>query len=277
MSVNKITISELWIYPIKSLGGIRLQEAQLSPRGLQWDRRWMLLDADGNFLTQRQFAEMALLDVSLHAHTLQVRHRKKNLLPLEIPLHMTDPGEQVQAPIWDDNTLAWYVGAQYDQWFSNALEQPCRLVYMPDESERITTGKWSGNQQKMSFADGYPALLIGQGSLDDLNARLATPVPMNRFRPNLVVRGTAPFAEDVWHEFWIGDLHFWAEKPCARCNVITIDQETLQTGKEPLQTLSRYRRVGNKVMFGQNLLCDASGTIRVSDVVEVKSYKPGPL
>ena len=277
MSAEKLTISELWIYPIKSLGGIQLQEAQLSPRGLQWDRRFMLLDAEGNFLTQRQFAEMALLEVSLLPHALQVRHRQKALVPLQIPLKIDDPGAHVQAPIWDDYTLAWYVGAAYDQWFSEALDRPCRLVYMPDHSERTTTGKWSQRQQKVSFADDYPMLLIGQGSLDDLNTRLEKAVPMNRFRPSVVVRGAAPFAEDLWHEFWVGQLHFWAEKPCARCVVTTIAQETGKKGKEPLRTLSRYRQVNNKIMFGQNLLCDAEGTIRVGDVVEVKSYKPGPL
>lgn len=274
---KSIVISELYIYPIKSLGGISLREAQLSSRGLQWDRRWMLLDEEGNFLTQRQFAKMALLQVSLEEGALLVQHRQKDLPALSIPLHMKDTGEHVQAPIWDDTSLAWYVGKEWDQWFSEALSRPCRLVYMPEESERITTGKWSGRQQKVSFADGYPALLIGQASLDDLNSRLRESVPMDRFRPNIVVRGSAPYAEDTWHEIWVGDLHFWAEKPCARCVLTTIDQQTAQKGKEPLQTLSRYRRVGSKVLFGQNLLCDAKGRLRVGDKVEILSYKPDPL
>lgn len=279
MPQTQFLISQLWIYPIKSLGGIRLKEAPLSPRGLQWDRRWMLLDAEGNFLTQRQFAEMALLEVSLQPQTLRVEHQQKKLPALEIPLYIPDPGEHnyVQATVWDDTSLAWYVGDAYDQWFSDALEQPCRLVYMPDNSERTTIGKWSGRQQAVSFADGYPVLLIGQASLDDLNSRLAASVPMDRFRPNIVIAGAAPFAEDQWHEFWVGDLHFWAEKPCARCVVVTIDQQTAKKGKEPLQTLSRFRRVGSKVLFGQNILCEAEGIIQVGDRLQVKSYKPDPM
>ncbi len=277
MAQKKLAISELWVYPIKSLGGISLREAQLSARGLLWDRRWMLLDAEGDFLTQRRFPEMALLQVSLHTHTLEVFHRYKSLPSLIIPLQMQDTGEHVQAPVWDDRTLAWYVGRQYDQWFSEALETPCRLVYMPDESERTTIGKWSGRQQKVSFADAYPILLISQASLDDLNSRLQETIPMDRFRPNIVVRGSAPFAEDKWHEFWVGDLHLWAEKPCARCVLTTIDQLTAQKGKEPLQTLSRYRRLGSKVLFGQNIISDTEGTLYVGDAIEVKSYKPDPM
>lgn len=270
-------ISELWIYPIKSLGGISLQEAQLSPRGLQWDRRWMLLDTEGNFMTQRQFFDMALLEVSLHPQQLEVRHRHKDLPPLYIPLYQQDTGEHVQAPVWDDVSLAWYVGREWDEWFSQALEKPCRLVYMPEENERTTTGKWSGLQQKVSFADGYPVLLIGQSSLDELNSRLAEPVSMTRFRPNIVVAGAAPFAEDAWHEFQLGEHSFRAEKPCARCVLITLDQETMKKGKEPLKTLSTYRRQENKVLFGQNLLCDPAGTIWVGDRVNVLSHKPDPL
>ncbi|EMR00834.1 MOSC domain-containing protein [Cesiribacter andamanensis] len=271
------TISQLWIYPIKSLGGISLSEAQLSPRGLQWDRRWMLLDAQGNFMTQRQIAAMALLQVELGDNALRVRHSQKNMEPLSIPLQQQEGAGEVQAPIWDDTTLAWYVGREYDAWFSEALERPCRLVYMPEESERTATGKWSGQQQKVSFVDEYPLLLIGQASLDDLNARLQAPVPMNRFRPSMVVNGSTPFAEDTWHEIRVGELRFWGEKPCARCLVTTIDQQTGKAGKEPLQTLSRYRRLGSKVLFGQNLLCDSAGTLRVGDKLEVISYKPDPL
>lgn len=277
MARIKLAISELWVYPIKSLGGVSLREAQLTARGLQWDRRWMLLDMEGNFLTQRQHPKMALLQVSLHDYRLEVTHRHKNLAPLQIPLQIEDTGEHVQAPIWDDSTLAWYVGHGYDQWFSEALEMPCRLVYMPDESERTATGKWSGRQQKVSFADSYPILLISQSSLDDLNSRLRETIPMDRFRPNIVVRGSAPFAEDKWHEFWVGDLHFWAEKPCARCTLITIDQLTAEKGKEPLQTLSRYRRLGSKVLFGQNILCDTAGVLHIGDELAVKSYKPDPM
>jgi uncharacterized protein len=148
---------------------------------------------------------------------------------------------------------------------------------MPEESERTKLGKHSGREQALSFADSYPIMLIGQASLDDLNSRLAEPLPITRFRPNIVVRSSAPFAEDSWHEFWINGLHFWAEKPCGRCTVINIDQKTASRGKEPLRTLSRYRKVDNSVLFGQHLLADTAGTLRVGDPLVVQSYKPDPF
>lgn len=272
------TLSEIWIYPIKSLGGIRLQKASLTEQGLQWDRRWMLLDENGEFLTQRQFPEMALLDVSLQPDSLQVIHRHKPLPPLEIPLELKMPAEVLDAPIWDDSSKAYVVSQEANRWFSEALGRTCRLVFMPDEGERMVTGKTSGRQQKVSFADGYPILLIGQASLDDLNSRLKEPVPMNRFRPNLVFTGGTPFEEDGWHSFAIGCKQFWAEKPCARCVVTTIDQETAKKNKkEPLATLATYRNLNQKLLFGQNLLYEATGTLEEGDIIEVKTSKAVPL
>ncbi len=278
MDTELRAISEIWIYPIKSLGGISLQKAKLTERGLQWDRRWMLLDNKGQFMTQRQIAAMALLEVSLHPDHLEVNHSNKSILPLVIPLETPPATEVVKAPIWDDITNALAVSAEADRWFSQALGQTCRLVYMPEDEQRTTTGKTSGRQQKVSFADGYPILIIGQASLDDLNSRLAQPVPMNRFRPSLVFSGSTPFEEDSWHAFTIGKNQFWAEKPCARCVVTTIDQESgKKTGKEPLATLSKYRSWNNKVLFGQNLLFEAGGTIRIGDPIQVQNHKEAPL
>lgn len=272
------TLSEIWIYPIKSLGGIRLQKASLKEQGLQWDRRWMLLDENEQFLTQRQFPGMALLDVSLRRDSLQVTHRKKSMSALEIPLELRMPAEVLDAPIWDDRSKAFSVGKEANRWFSEALDRSCRLVFMPEEGERTVTGKTSGRQQKVSFADGYPILLIGQASLNDLNSRLKEPVPMNRFRPNLVFTGGTPFEEDGWHSFTIGGKQFWAEKPCARCVVTTIDQYTARKNKkEPLATLATYRNWNQQLLFGQNLLYQANGTLEEGDVIEVKTSKEAPL
>lgn len=272
------SISEIWIYPIKSLGGIRLQQANLTEQGLQYDRRWMLLDEEGRFLTQRQLAPMAMLDVSMPPGYLQVIHRQKALPPLQIPLEIKEPAVLLNAPIWDDYSKAFVVSQEANRWFSEALDRSCRLVFMPEDGMRTVTGKTSGRRQKVSFADGYPALLIGQASLDDLNSRLADPVPMNRFRPNLVFTGGAPFEEDDWHSFTIGDKQFWAEKPCARCIVTTIDQEDgRKRSKEPLATLATYRNWNQKLLFGQNLLYETGGTIRIGEAIQVKTTKEAPF
>jgi uncharacterized protein YcbX len=278
MNTQTRSISEIWIYPIKSLGGIRLQRAALTERGLQWDRRWMLLDSKGQFMTQRQIASMALLEVSLHPDHLEVKHREKSISPLAVPLEIPKPADLVEAPVWDDVTSAYLVSTEANNWFSEALGQACRLVYMPEDEQRTTTGKTSGRRQKVSFADEYPILMIGQASLDDLNSRMAMPVPMNRFRPNLVFSGGTPFEEDSWHAFELGDKQFWAEKPCARCIITTIDQGSgKRISKEPLATLSKYRKWNNKLLFGQNLLYEPGGTINVGDTIKVQTNKDAPL
>lgn len=266
-----LQLSEIYIYPIKSLGGIRLSASLLTERGLAYDRRWMLVDKQG-FMTQRKFPKMTLLQVALREDHLAVVG-PDDTLPLSIPLAVESYFPR-RVPIWDDVTLAWQVSREADAWFSEVLDHPCTLVYMPDASERTVTGKVSGQARAVSFADGYPALLVGQASLDDLNARLAAPVPMDRFRPNLVFTGGAPYEEDRWHAFRLGEAACTAEKACARCNVTTIDQATAERGKEPLATLSQYRRQGNKVLFGQNVLLEAGKTVRVGDAVRVETYKP---
>ena len=266
-----LQLSEIYVYPIKSLGGVRLSESLLTERGLAYDRRWMLIDDQG-FMTQRKFPRMALLQVALREGHLEVRS-PDDPLPLVIPLAVESYFPR-RVPIWDDLTTAWQVSRVADAWFSEALDHPCSLVYMPDDSERTVTGKVSGQIRAVSFADSYPALLVGQASLDDLNTRLAEPVPMDRFRPNLVVTGGAPYEEDRWHAFRLGEAACTAEKACARCNVTTINQATAERGKEPLATLSKYRRRGNKVLFGQNVLLEVGKMVRVGDVVRVETYKP---
>ena len=278
MDTQVRSLSEIWIYPIKSLGGIRLPEAVLTERGLQWDRRWMLLDEHGQFMTQRQIPAMALLQVSLHSTHLEITHRKKSISPLTVPLEKPKSAEVVLAPIWEDQSKAAVVSAEADKWFSKALARRCHLVFMPDDGQRTATGKTSGRQQKVSFADGYPILMTGQASLDNLNSRLAEAIPMNRFRPNLVFSGGTPFEEDSWHAFRLGGKQFWAEKPCARCVVTTIEQESgRKRNKEPLATLSTYRKWDNKLLFGQNLLYEAEGTIQPGDQILVETYKEAPL
>lgn len=268
------TLAEIWIYPIKSMGGIRVQKALLAAQGLQWDRRWMLLDEKGRFLTQRQLPDMALLEVSMNPDYLEVRHRQKELAPIQIPLEAEKPAELLTAPIWDDTSEALLVSQDANRWFSIALGRPCKLVFMPESGRRTVTGKTSGRQQKVSFADGYPILLTGQASLDELNSRLTAPVPMSRFRPNLVFSGGTPFEEDSWHSFSIGGKQFWAEKACARCIVTTIDQDTgKKVSKEPLATLASFRQWNHKILFGQNLLYETGGSLQVGEQIIINTYK----
>ncbi|MCJ8166974.1 MOSC domain-containing protein [Pontibacter sp. E15-1] len=265
-------LSAIYIYPIKSLGGIRLDQAVVEERGLQHDRRWMLVDAKGDFLTQRQHAHMALLQVSLLPEGLEVRHKQDKVAPLFIPFATENAsGEELQVSIWDDTVMAQEVSPAISAWFTAALGMPARLVRMPQHTRRPVDPQYATNGEVVSFADGYPFLIIGQASLDDLNSRLEQPIPMDQFRPNLVFVGGEAFAEDIWSDFTIGSLSFRAVKPCARCVLITINQSTAEKSVEPLRTLATYRQQRNKIMFGQNLLSQSTGILRVGEPVHVLS------
>ena len=261
-----LTVSELYIYPVKSLGGIALPAASLTDRGFEYDRRWMLVDDDNRFLSQRETAAMALLKVSLYEGGLLVKNTSKTDCSYQIPfLPLTT--ETTMVTIWNDNCRAQYVSAEADAWFSEQLNVPCRLVYMPDSTLRQVDGFYAQNKEIASFADAFPLLIIGQASLDDLNSRLASPLPMDRFRPNIVFTGGLPFQEDDMKQFSIGNVQLFGVKPCARCTITTIDQQSGVKLKEPLKTLSTYRARNNNIYFGQNLLYQGNGTIRVGDAI----------
>ena len=261
----ELVVSGLFVYPVKSLGGISVTEAEMSDRGLRYDRRWLLIDGDQRFLTQRDHPVMALIRLRFEGEYLVATGRHGEIaIPLE-----PSPGELLTVSIWDDMCTAWTCGAELDAWFSRELGQKCRLVYMPDGSHRQVDRRYAGEATWTSFSDGYPTLVISEESLADLNARLEAPVAMNRFRPNLVIRGAEPYVEDRLTAFSVGGVHFQGVKPCARCQVVTIDQEQGIAGKEPLRTLAEYRRVGNKVMFGMNLLHTGEGTLRLGDRLEL--------
>lgn len=248
------------------MGGISLQSAKVEERGLQYDRRWMLVDKNGMFLTQREYPQMALLKVSIKDNVLEVSHKVKNLQPIQIPIE----GEKTSGMIvniWNDVCLSKLVGLNADLWFSEALNLDCQLVFMDDYSDRFTDRKYTPNPNQVSFADAYPFLIIGQESLNELNKKLKIPLPMSRFRPNFVFSGGEPFIEDTWKDFMIGDLKFRAVKPCSRCVITTVDQDTAKKGSEPLETLAQFRKVGNKVNFGQNVVGLDAGIVRVGDSV----------
>lgn len=265
-------ISELFVYPIKSLGGISLSSALVTDRGLQYDRRWMLVDEKGAFMTQRTNAKMALLQVEVVEEGLKVYHKKDHssiVIPFE---SQTDQTTMVD--VWSDRCRAQVTGNEVDAWFSDILSTNCRLVYMPETTRRRVDGRYAKNKEITSFSDAYPFLIIGQSSLDDLNNRLEEKLPMNRFRPNIVFTGGQPFEEDSWTQFAVNSIQFFGVKLCARCVVTTINQDEAKAGKEPLKTLATYRMAQNKIYFGQNLLHQGEGVIQVGDPIHVIEEKP---
>lgn len=262
-----LRVSQLYIYPIKSMGGISVSKAQVTDRGFKYDRRWMLVDEYNLFLSQRQVHEMALISIEITDKGLKVTYRLKNeslLIPFE-----PQTTEFAEVTIWDDTCRGQFVSPEADQWFSQMLAISCRLVYMPDDTQRITDQRYAPEGSITSFADAYPFLLIGQSSLDDLNRRLAEPLNMNRFRPNIVFTGSDPYSEDLMHTLRINEVTFRGVKLCARCNIPAIDQDTAIQGKEPTRTLAGYRVKDNKIMFGQNLVHENTGMISVDDEVTV--------
>lgn len=264
--MNQITLSHIYIYPIKSLGGIGLQSAKVEERGLQHDRRWMLVDKNGMFLTQREYPQMALLQVNVNADKLEVIHKTKKMSPLQVPIS-NKKANSIVVNVWNDVVIAKHISEESDVWFSDALNMDCQLVMMDDDSDRFTDRKYTPEQKRVSFADAYPFLIIGKESLNDLNGRLKEPLPINRFRPNFVFSGGEPFIEDSWKEFMIGKLKFRVVKPCSRCVITTVNQSTAEKASEPLETLARFRKVGNKINFGQNLVSYDEGLLSVGSEI----------
>lgn len=268
--MDELYLQHIYIYPIKSLGGISLAEAEVVQTGIRHDRRWMLTDKEGKFLSQRSFPQMALLQVTVEPAGLLIDHKKRLHDPFFIPFDEST-GRQMQVTIWDDVCTALEVSHEANEWFSDALGMKVQLVYMPSTTKRLVDSNYATNNEIVSFADGYPLLMIGQASLDDLNQRLETPILMNRFRPNLVFYGGSAYCEDSFTEFQIEDVTFNAVKPCGRCVMTTVNQEDGVKGQEPLKTLASYRTHKNKILFGQNLLQKNSGKIKVGDRLKILS------
>ena len=270
--MNQFFLSEINIYPIKSLGGISLKQAELEEKGLQYDRRWMLVDAEGTFITQRKHFELALLQVSITDGKITVAHKTNAAQSISFALD-EDTGEYITVSIWNDTAKGLEVNTSVSDWFSDFLKFKVKLVKMPLEEKRLIDPEYAKNKEVVSFSDGYPCLIIGQSALNGLNEKLNDPIRMDRFRPNFVFTGGEPHAEDSFNDFYIGDVLFTAVKPCARCVLITIDQQTGEKGQEPLRTLATYRTVGKKITFGQNLIPQNLGTIQIGDEIKVKDWK----
>jgi uncharacterized protein YcbX len=261
---NDLILTGLNIYPVKSLGGISLHSSKVEKRGLQYDRRWMLVDSNNIFLTQRQHPEMALLRVSISDDGLIITHKIKNLGEITVPF--IPEGEKIEVAVWSNLCIALSFRKNINEWLSDALGINCSIVYMPESTQRPVNPKYAANEI-VSFADGYPFLIIGEESLSLLNSKLSVELPMNRFRPNFVFSGGFPHCEDEWKRFQIGNVIFHGVKPSDRCVVTTVNQDTAEKGKEPLATLATYRKFNHEVLFGQNLISESDGDVKVGDKI----------
>jgi len=261
-------LSEINIYPVKSLKGYSVGEANVEPRGLRHDRRWMVVNSEGQFITQREYPHMALVSAVVSDDFLTLAAPGMELL--NVPIAEQGCAEVISARVWRNVCDAAVVSAEGGAWLSEYLGLQCRLVRMPESTRRAVNPDYAVAEGIVSFADGYPLMMIGQSSLDDLNSRLDSPVPMDRFRPSLVVSSSGAFAEDNWKTIRIGDVILHVVKPCDRCIMTTIDQSNGEkTGQEPLKTLASYRLRNQKVLFGMQMIPNGPGTIRVGDHIDV--------
>jgi len=242
-------------------------------KGLRYDRRWMLVDENGRFLTQREHPAMALFKVSMQHDGFVVENPKKSSHSISVPFENNNSNPTIKVQIWDDEVYATEVNPSHSHWFSECLNIKCQLVFFPESNTRPVDIRYAGNNENVSLADAYPYLIIGEASRFDLNEKLEDKVGMNRFRPNFVFTGGNAFEEDSWNNFTIGDVSFYGAKPCARCVLTTIDPETATKGVEPLKTLSFYRKVNAKVLFGQNVLAREQGIVKEGDVIEIIDLK----
>ena len=261
-----LRLSSLHVYPVKSCGGLSPAEWDVDHFGLRHDRRWMVVTLDGDFVTQREQPRLALVRPELTPDSLVLR--ATGMPDLTVPL-IPSARERVRVQVWDDITEGVPVSPEAAQWLSRFLGRVVRLVWMPNDVIRPDPAYALGH--RVSFADGFGFLLISEASLSELNRRLERPLPMNRFRPNLVVSGSEPFAEDRWRELRLGTLELTVVKSCARCVTTTTDQETAERGVEPLRTLATFRKQDGKVMFGQNLVHRGNGRVAAGSVVQVVS------
>ena len=266
--MTAITLSAINVYPVKSAGGLPQREWEVDDFGLRYDRRWMVVNEAGGFLSQRVHPKLALVRPELRPDSLVLR--APAMTDLAVTLEPED-GDDFAVTVWGGETSGAPVSPAADRWFTTLLGISCRFVFMRKDVVRPVRADYAFDGERTSFTDGFPFLLISEGSLADLNRRLPDPLPMNRFRPNLVVAGAEPFAEDRWRRIRIGSLTFRVAKPCPRCVMTTVDQSLGRpTSLEPLRTLATYRRNNEgQVEFGQNLLHAGSGRLAIGMAVEL--------
>ena len=261
-------VTRLAVYPVKGLGGQLLEKVEVQERGFAWDRRWMLVGEDHQFLSQRQLPKMATINAGVNAEELVLGHGTSQIT---VPVKPPETASKIHATVWKDRVEAVFL-PDPGEWLSEILHHRCDLVFMPETTRRAVNPAFAQPGDIVGFADAYPVLLIGEASIGDLNARLAEPVPIDRFRPNIVVSSLEPFIEDQWGELAVGSALLCGTKACNRCSVPTIDQLTGEnTGPEPIRTLSSYRRFGAGIYLGQNLTVRRTGSISIGDTVSVRN------
>lgn len=266
-------VSALFVYPIKSCGGVALDTARVEARGLQFDRRFMLVDGNGRFITQRQRPEMALLRTAIDRDELCVTRPDGDTLRMALQPSLA---ATARVRVWRSELLACVADKSVHDWFGDYLGGEVRLVYMADDQHRsVARQRATRPGDEVSFADGAPILLTSDGSLSALNERLDNAVTMRRFRPNIVVSVEEPFAEDRWKRIRIAATELEPAWPCARCTLITVDPDTGTPDPhgEPLRTLREFRREGPGIMFGQNVLTRGTGVVSVGDDLEVLEWR----
>ncbi|NOR69689.1 MAG: MOSC domain-containing protein [Methylomarinum sp.] len=264
-------LTDIFIYPVKSLAGIKASTWPVTEKGLLHDRKWMLIDNHNQFLSQRRVPKMALIKTRLTETELILSTATSGSISLKI-----DPqdGTEIIAQIWNDQCPSKTISKQVDLWLSDFLGIECKLVYQPADVTRPVDPDYSIASDKVNFSDGFPFLITSEASLNSLNQAMGLQLPMQRFRPNLVISQCESYAEDGWREISINDISFRLPKACSRCSVPTIDTETAQTGKEPLTTLNRLRKWNKKVYFGQNALHDNTGTLSINSLVKINLTGP---
>jgi uncharacterized protein len=269
--LSTITLNAIYIYPVKSLAGIAVSTWPVVATGFKYDRKWMLVDADKQFLSQRRLPRMALITTALSENQLTCSAPGMADLCLSLQAHTNTI---IKSTIWHDQVETVTVSDEADRWFSRFLDVECHLVYQPDTAIRPVNPDFASTEDQTALSDGFPFLLVSESSLVALNEAMRLNLAMSRFRPNLVVSGCAAYAEDGWREISIGTIGFRLPKPCSRCSVPTIDPATAETGKEPLATLNRLRKWQNKVYFGQNALHNGYGALSVGDTVRIDRTGP---
>ncbi len=265
--MNAFILSDIFIYPVKSLAGIRVSKWDVVETGLKYDRQWMLIDENGQFLSQRRLPKMALIQTQLTDSELilSAPNVENFVLPLEPQSDVI-----IKSTVWEDCCDAQHVSNEVDAWFSQVLDTFCQLVYLPIKTKRGVDLKYATENDRVAFSDGFPFLIVSENALNALNAELENSVEMARFRPNLVISGCEAYAEDFWREIKIGEIDFRLPKPCSRCSVPAINPQTAEITKEPLTTLSRLRKWQNKIYFGQNALHNSVGNLEIGQGVDIK-------
>ncbi|MFI0238769.1 MOSC domain-containing protein [Streptomyces sp. NPDC016845] len=271
--MSQAVLSSIHVYPLKAVRGHAPREAVVEPWGLAGDRRWVLIDAEQKTVTQRRHPRLALAAAEQLPGGVRVSAPGMDPLTVEVP----DAATLTPFTLWKDKVEAVLADPRAHAWWSAYLGSGIQMLYLDDPATRRPVDpEYARPGETVSFADGYPLLVTTLSSLDALNSLIAQgdhadegPLPMNRFRPSVVVAGTAPWAEDDWTRIAIGEATFRVTKKCGRCVVTTTDQDTAERGKEPLRTLSRHRRFGDQLCFGTNVVPETPGAVRVGDPVRV--------